>query len=266
MSLLGHDHIAELSLGDVVATELTVVFTDIKGFTQALENLPPQEAFEWLNRCYRIMGPEVRRSGGFVDKYIGDAVMALFPRSPDDALRASLAMHRGVRNFPDISLVSGIHFGRTVVGTLGEPERFDATVLSDVVNVASRIEGIGKILSLPILVSEESKRQLQNPEAFLWRDLGRVKVKGRENPLKIFELLDDQDPRSALKMATAKNFESGVQAFAASQFGEAMKSFGKVLAQLEDDGPTLFYLERCMQLKDHAQGFDGILVFQQKSS
>jgi two-component system sensor histidine kinase ChiS len=137
ISLLGYQSLEEVALGDAVDREMSVLFADIRGFTRKLEDLPPQEAFRWLNQCYAVLGPIVRHYGGFIDKYIGDAILALFPTESDSAVEALCDMQRGIRQLgADYWIGVGFHRGPTVIGTLGEPERYEATVLSDTTSLA----------------------------------------------------------------------------------------------------------------------------------
>jgi signal transduction histidine kinase/class 3 adenylate cyclase len=264
IQMLGHQHLTELQLGEAVSRDMSILFADIAGFTKILETLPVNETFAWLNRCYRILGPEIRRAGGFIDKYIGDAVMALFPGSADDAVAAALNMHQGIKNVQDVTIGTGIHWGQTMLGTLGEPERFETTVLSDSVNIASRVEGASKILGCPILVSAALKNAMSKPGLYRWRNLGSIRLKGRGASVELHELLD-ADENFAAKLANLDEFEAGIRAFKSGQFLQAGLHFQSVLDKLPQDGPAKFYLERCQQLQSGKYEFDGTLVLSEKS-
>ena len=261
--MLGHNDLTDVNLGDVVSQDMSIVFSDIQGFTNALEYMEPIQVFDWVNRCYRIVGPEIRKANGFVDKYIGDAVMALFPGSPADAVEAAVAMYNGVEKTQKFKLGTGIHFGHTMLGTLGEPERFDTTVLSDAVNIASRIEGACKLLSVNILVSSAVKESLGSADKWLWRCLGLVRMKGREGAVLIYELLDI-DPCQKLKLASQEGFKLGVEAFQQSKINEAKMHFELVVSGNPDDGPARFYLDFCQQIDRNDTSFDGVLVLTEK--
>ena len=130
------------------------------------EELGPTKIFALLNDCYARMGPEIRENGGFVDKYIGDAVMALFPAGPASAVRAAVRMQRVLRDASDLvrgRLGIGVHVGPTLLGTLGEPMRFEATVVSDSVNVAARLQGVAKQIGASLVVSAEVANALDAP-------------------------------------------------------------------------------------------------------
>ena len=212
LQLIGCEHIAELSLGMARAHAITIAFTDIRGFSTSLELMQPQAAFEWLNRCYQLIGPEVRKGGGFIDKYIGDGIMALFPESADHALNATLAMHHSTRKLKDLQLGTGLHFGQTILGTLGESERFDATVLSDAVNVASRIEGACRQLDAALLVSDEFRRTLSQIASWQWRCIGPVRLKGRQTAVELWEVLDAKTPEQLRILAPREAYEALLKA------------------------------------------------------
>ena len=153
LQLLGQDSLLSVSLGDAVERDITVVFSDIRAFTSLSEQMSPEESFAFLNSYLSGVGPVIRNHRGFIDKYIGDAVMALFPEDPADALHAAIAMQRFVREFneqrlvegrPEIRIGVGLHHGRVMLGTIGEDKRLEGTVISDAVNIASRLEGLTK--------------------------------------------------------------------------------------------------------------------------
>ncbi|MDX6770436.1 MAG: adenylate/guanylate cyclase domain-containing protein [Elusimicrobiota bacterium] len=182
--------------------DVTVLFSDIRSFTTISESLPPKELVAQLNDYFTGMARAIDAHHGVIDKYIGDAVMALFgaPLSrPDDAanaLKAALAMRdaldalnarRAERGLPAWKNGVGVNTGRVVAGTLGSEERWSYTVIGDAVNVASRLESVTKELGAPIIASARTK-ELAGP-GFRWRALGRVTVKGKTEDLEVFELL-----------------------------------------------------------------------------
>ncbi len=263
--LLGFDDLTDVSLGDAAEHELTVAFSDVRGFTAAVERMTPKGAFEWLNRCYGVIGPEVRRNGGFIDKYIGDAVMALFPRTPADAVRAAIAMQRGMDALGDIHLGTGIHVGSTMLGTLGEAERFEATVLADTVNVASRVEGASKFFGTRVLVTDDVRNQCES-EGFSWRSLGSIRLKGRSAPVDLHELLDaDTAPERDRKLALLPDFADGFTAFRAGRLREAAARFRRIVDENPNDGPAQACLAQATRLIDTKDdSFDGTFVLADK--
>lgn len=198
LSYLGVESITDVGLGDCTEIEMTVLFSDIRSFTTLSEQMSPQDNFRFLNSYLRSMGPMVRSHGGFIDKYIGDAVMALFPGGAADALRAAAAMCRSLQQFnasrslpnrPPIDIGIGIHTGRLMLGTIGEDLRMEVTVISDAVNQAARLEGLCKTYGERIIVSARTldlarAQGLDAPN----RSLGQVQVKGKSEPVEVFAL------------------------------------------------------------------------------
>jgi two-component system sensor histidine kinase ChiS len=217
-----------------------------------MENMPPGETFNWLNRCYAILGPEIRRAQGFIDKYIGDAILALFPQGPEGAVQSAIAMQRGLAASSHYWLGMGIHTGPTMIGTLGEPERFEATVLSDAVNVASRIEMISKALEVRVIASEDLKQSLRNPNQWSWRCLGLFQLKGRNFPVTLYELLD-AEPQIAKRKITLIDFENAVQQLIANRVTEALLLLEAILKVDSTDPVARFFYQKALQLKANPQ-------------
>jgi signal transduction histidine kinase/class 3 adenylate cyclase len=271
LELLGHANVTEARLGDAKERTLAILFADVHGFTALAESRAPLETFALLNACYAIVGPAVREAGGFVDKYAGDAVMAVFPNGPAGALRAAVAMQRALAEAPvhreGLALGVGVHAGRALVGTLGEESRFDATVVSDTVNLASRIEGASKQLGAKVLVSEQA---LASGEAhgLEVRALGAVQVKGRGAPVRLFEVLDAEDPAVAdAKRAVGAAFARGLEAFARGAFEEAHAAFADARDASPEDGAAALYFAataRAMLGDSDAIGAGGALVLREK--
>ena len=203
------------------------------------------------------MGPVIRQHSGFVDKYIGDAVMALFPNSADDAVVAAIALQKAVREYnleqqrqgvAPIRIGVGIHTGNLMLGILGEEERMESTVISDSVNLADRIEGLTKIYGNYIAVTSETLGELSNSLRYQYRFLGQVQVRGKEILTQVFDFFDgDGEVQCKLKAATRTVFEQGIVLYHAQEFHEAKDAFQTVLAQNPEDGAAKFYLQRCQE-------------------
>ena len=194
---LGKESIKDVSLGDAVEREMTILFSDIRSFTTLSEDMSPRDNFMFINEFLKAVGPAIRNQGGFIDKYIGDAVMALFPDKPDSALQAALDMtdaldefnrERQSRGLFPIHIGIGIHTGRLMLGTIGDSERMDGTVIADAVNLASRLEGLTKTCEQKIIISEDAMRGLENPARFNSRELGEVPIKGKSESVSVFAL------------------------------------------------------------------------------
>jgi len=196
---LGKAVIPTISLGDSIEKEMTVLFSDIWSFTAMSEKMAPRDIFTYLNRYLEKAGPIIRSHGGFIDKFIGDAIMALFPGNPRNAVDASVALVKAVeefnqenegKNLPILKIGVGIHIGRLILGTIGEMERMDGTVISDAVNATSRIESLTRVYQTSILVSGEIMEKLgENP--YQSRYMDTVALKGKEIELKIYQIIPD---------------------------------------------------------------------------
>ena len=198
LSFLNKQSIAEIGLGDQVQGEMTVMFSDIFNFTSMSERMTPQENFNYLNGYLHRVSPIVRQHHGFIDKYLGDGVMAIFPESADDALQATLKIQQIVTQYslelqsqglPALKIGAGLHTGKLMLGIIGEAERLQGTVISDAVNLASRLEQLTRTFNTAIIISEQTLQQLRRPEAYSIRFLDRVQVKGKQIPISIYEVL-----------------------------------------------------------------------------
>ncbi len=193
LSIVGKPSVADVELGDNKRRTMTVLFSDIRGFTTLSERMSPDETFAFINAYLERMGPVIRDHHGFIDKYIGDAIMALFANA-DDALRAGLAMLAALDGFnaerrasgrEPIEIGIGINTGSLMLGTIGEKHRMDGTVISDAVNLAARIEGLTKDYGAPMLISEYTYEELASPAAYVIRPVDVVVVKGKTRPVAI---------------------------------------------------------------------------------
>jgi len=195
LTFLNREDITQVELGDSVEREMTILFTDIRSFTTLSEKMTPRENFSFINSFLKRMGPIIRKHGGFIDKYLGDSIMALFPDSPDDAVAAAVEMIAVLEEYNktrieakrDILQIGiGIHTGRMMLGTIGETERIEGTVISDAVNLASRIEGLTKVYDTDILVSKDTFDLMKTRDAYKSEFVDRVKVKGKDIEVSVF--------------------------------------------------------------------------------
>ncbi len=195
LTFLNREDITQVELGDSVERDMTILFTDIRSFTTLSEKMTPRENFSFINSFFKRMGPVIRKHGGFIDKYLGDSIMALFPDSPDDAVAAAVEMIAVLEEYNktrieakrDILQIGiGIHTGRMMLGTIGESERIEGTVISDAVNLASRIEGLTKVYDTDILVSKDTFDLMKIRDAYKSEFVDRVKVKGKDIEVSVF--------------------------------------------------------------------------------
>ncbi len=171
LQILGRDSIVDVRLGDSVARDMSVLFANMRAFTRLTEQMSPEQSFGFINRYFGLLAPAVLTHGGFVDKYIGDAIMALFEGSADDAIESGLAMSRALeplnadrlgRGLEPIRIGVGINTGRLVLGTVGSENRMDTTVISDAVNIASRLQGLTRRYDTQLLVTEQTMAALRD--------------------------------------------------------------------------------------------------------
>ena len=272
---LEKESIVDVHLGDQVQKEMTVLFSDIRSFTTLSESMTPKENFDFINAYLKRVSPIIRNHGGFIDKYIGDAVMALFLK-PEDALKASITVQhklndynqeRRVRGFVPLKVGIGLHAGSLMLGTIGDELRMEGTVISDAVNLASRMEGLTKMYGASIILSMETLLKLPDPYAYRHRLLDQVKVKGKRKVIKVVEIFDgDLEGIAALKEQTRNEFESGIQAYMKQDFETALRHFTEVAGANPDDEAAQLYEQRSSYFLEHGvpPEWEGVAVFDSK--
>lgn len=258
LDLLKKDSIIDLQLGDHVQQEMTVLFADIRSFTSLSETMTPKENFDFVNAFLHRVGPIIREHGGIIDKYIGDAVMALFPNSPDNAIAAALKMQEKVaeynkqrieRGWIPIKIGVGLHTGNLILGTVGEAERMNSTVIADAVNLASRLEAATKYYGVGIIVSEKTLEKLPNTSEFKTRLLDKVQVKGKLESVIIHHVFDaDADNVYQWQEQDFMQWQTAMELYFNQQFQAASAIFQQILLQYPSDSPAQLYLERITKL------------------
>jgi class 3 adenylate cyclase len=218
---LGHKSLMDTAHGDHVENEVTVMFLDIRGYSTLAEKMTPEENFKFVNSFHSRMGPVVRKNNGFINQYLGDGFMAIFPNDANDALIAAIDVLDQLRIYNEersqkvrdsIQVGIGMHTGPLIMGITGDEERWDAATISDTVNTAARIESLTKFYKCKIILSEETFGQLTNRQRFMLRSLGKVQVMGRESTLHIYECFDgDESEIRELKITTLPYFNEGIR-------------------------------------------------------
>jgi DNA-binding response OmpR family regulator len=255
LSLLGKSSILEVKLGDQIRQEITVMFADVRSWTTLSENMSPQDNFNFINAYLKRVSPVIKEHQGFIDKYLGDGVMALFPGKADDAVQSAIAMHQAVAaynlerqrdGFQPIGIGVGLHIGDLMLGVIGSQDRLQGTVVADAVNIASRIEGLTKRYGSSTTISEEVMARLEDPERYQHRFVDKVLVKGKDAPITVLEIFDG-DPENVvrLKKETKESFEAGLGLYYDRKFAEASVRFNQVLEKNPEDKAALIYLKRC---------------------
>lgn len=256
VQFLGYHSIVDVQLGDHVQKNMTIMFADIRSFTAHSEGMTPKDNFGFINEYLNHIGPEIRKNDGFIDKYIGDEIMALFPQSPGDCVKAALDVQRKLDEYNEerasrgytqpIRIGMGIHKGDMILGTIGETERTDTTVISDAVNIASRMEGLTKLYKTRAITTVEMVQALKDDDRFHFRFLDAVKVYGKESPSYIYEILDPlpEEERNQ-KLKTQDQFEESVEHFLNGSIHKALFGF-QLLADLAPlDKTTEMFIGRC---------------------
>lgn len=261
LQFLERESIVDVQLGDQVQKEMTVLFADIRSFTSRSERMSPKENFDFLNACLSEVSPVIRKHNGFIDKYIGDAIMALFPQTADDAVQAAIEMQKQVSLYniylqksgeEPITIGIGLHTGSLMLGTVGESQRMETTVIADAVNLASRLEGLTKLYGVDILISEQTLCLLDDAKNYKYRFLGRVKVKGKTQPVRVFEVYNaNLQSMIELKIQTRSEFEEAVELYIEEKFTQAQQVFQQVLQTNQQDGVTQLYIERCKKAQKY---------------
>jgi adenylate cyclase len=258
--------------------ELSVLFSDIAGFTTISEAHKPAEVVALLNEYLTEMTREVFATQGTLDKYIGDAVMAVWgaPLPHKDhaerACRAALGMHASLKKLNErwktagrttIDIRVGIHTGRMVAGVMGSQARYEYTCIGDGVNLASRLEGTNKVYGTPIIISESTREQVK--DKILNRELDWIKVKGKTQGIGIFEIVSDENATPQVR-ALYRSFEAGLALYRKREFEEALERFNQGLKEVPGDGPSKVFVERCRWFTKNPplEGWDGIFTMKTK--
>lgn len=275
LKVLCKESIVEVELGDQVQQEMTIMFSDVRSFTTLSEGMTPKENFDFINELLSQICPVIREHNGFVDKYIGDGIMALFPGRADDAVQAAIDMRRQLTRFnlqrhahgrPPVQIGIGLHTGLLMLGTIGETQRMEGTVISDAVNLASRVEGLTKRYGAGLVISEQTLLRLEDPTWYHFRFVDKVQVKGKKGSVSVFEVFDGDESMLNLKLETKSDFEQGLFLYHQKQFPEASVYFNNVLKRNPHDEAARLYLHRAAHGMIHGvpEDWSGVETLQEK--
>ncbi len=255
VTYLNKGSIDELRLDDHVRLDMSVLFSDIRSFSTLSERLTPEETLRFLNSYLARMEPSVEAFGGFVDKFIGDSVMALFGASADDAVRSALHMLNALREYnlgrlragyEPIRIGIGLNSGPLLLGIVGGGRRLQGTVIGDAVNVASRVEGLNKIYGTTLLLTGNTVDRLQDASRYAMRRIDTVQVRGRQREERIYELFEADAPDVFEKKATTRGrFEEALALYESGAYAAAKAAFREVFAANRFDLVSRAYIERC---------------------
>ncbi len=252
---LGKESITEIRLGDHVQREVTVLFADIRDYTSLSEKMEPEENFRFVTAYSKRMGLIIDRNNGFINQYYGDGIMALFLDKPTDAVEAAIEMQKKIRDYnkrrilktrKPIRVGVGMHTGPLIMGIIGFEKRNEATTISDAVNTASRMEGLTKIFRSSIIVSEDTLMKIENAAVFNYRYLGKVLVKGKQEPKGIYDFFDGDAPLTfQLKLKTKNQFDEMLRLYFDKDFERAIIVLQQILSIYPADSVAQYYLSKC---------------------
>jgi class 3 adenylate cyclase len=234
---------------------MTILFSDVRSFTALSEKMTPEQSFSFLNSYLGRMNPFIWENGGFIDKYIGDAIMALFPKGAGSALSAAVEMlsyipvynaHRMSFGYTPIGIGIGIHSGPVMLGVIGHERFMQGTAISDAVNLASRLQDLTKDYGVSLIVSSHALFDLEDPNRFDYRFLDKLRLRGKEEAVSVYEVFTGDETRiREAKKKTREEFEKGVYDFHAGRFHEALERFNAMKGEENLDPPVEIYRRRC---------------------
>lgn len=259
---IAKDGIASIRPGNAEKSQVTVLFSDMNSFTRISEQMTPSEVFGMLNEYLSWVEPPIRANHGFVDKYLGDGIMALFEKAEGqnnalNAVNAALNMQEALDNYnkkrvasgrKELFMNCGLHSGEVIIGTIGGNERMDSTAIGDVVNLASRIEGMTRFYGVSLLVSEETIRQLGDTSGMFLRFVDTVTAKGKTEPVAIWEIIGRKTkPGLTVFTSLLPAWEAAMELYREGRYKEARAKFSECLSLLPDDSVSRYYVRRCSE-------------------
>ncbi|MEX0760026.1 MAG: adenylate/guanylate cyclase domain-containing protein, partial [Tistlia sp.] len=261
LSSLGFDSIVGVNLNEARERPMSVLFADLRGFTRLSAEIGPKRTIELVNRYLAHVQPGIAANRGFVANYFGDGLLALFPGSAEDALHGAVAMSRGLQGYnrhrgalPPLRFGLGIHSGAVILGTIGDPDHLQCSVMGDTVNVAARVEELTKHFGATLLLSGDAQEGLSTPEAVALRSLGQVRVAGRDAPLAVFECLDALPELLRERLLAGRDdFERAVALYCEGRWSAAAALFAASVRHCPDDAVSRGFEERC-RLRTEAAG------------
>jgi two-component system, sensor histidine kinase ChiS len=276
LNILGKDSIIDVRLGDQVYREMTILFSDIRDYTQISETMSPQEVFGFTNSYHSQMSPLIRTHKGFVQQFQGDGVVSVFPESANNSVLAAIAIQKQVRMYNVeraqkkrelIRVGIGLHTGSLMVGIIGDEERWESGIPSDTVNTAARLEGLTKFYGSSIIISESTYNSLVDRDQFKFRFLDKVRMKGKQATVGIYEILDaEPDEVCQLKIQTLDDFNKGLECFFSKDFKSAQEYFYKIIEINPNDQTVTRHLKQAISFCENGvpDDWDGVTKFVRK--
>lgn len=276
LGFLKKNSIVDIELGDHIIGDMTIMFSDIRSFTTVSENMSAKENFEFVNKYLGWVSPVIRNHHGFVVKYLGDGIHAIFPECADDALRSCIEQLHNLNAYnlkcdqlglPPIKLGIGLNTGRIMVGMVGESNRLQGDAFSDHVNLTARLEGLTKYYSVSLIISAATRDCLETPSKYHIRFLDKVQVKGKTKALDLYEVYD-ADPEDILKskQSTQQEYEEAMACFYTQNFADAQTKLFRVLQANPKDKVAWHHLMEATKCIENGvpEGWTGITVMTKK--
>jgi len=275
LQLLNRQNIEEVQIGDNTKVDLSALFADLRNFTTLAESLEPESLTYILNTYLKYMAPIIRKNNGFVNRVLGDGILALFPIETQDAVQAALEMQKVLplfnkeinkAGFQSIFMGIGVNTGAAMLCALGEEERIEASVVSDMVNAASRIEGLNKIYGTQFLISDSTLNDLKDATLYSIRIIDNIRVKGKTKAMGVYEVLPVSSTEEKQKTDEyVLEFEKAFELYKKGDFKEAQKGFIDCLLTRPDDSVTQLFKDRCEAFLQYPpQNWDGITTMLDK--
>ncbi len=256
LGFLKKNSLLDVNLGNAIKKELTILFLDIRGFTTLSEKLSTDDTFKLLNEVFEKLNPCIFKNKGVIDKFIGDAILALF-ETPEEAIGAAIEMQlelsnynfqRRKENLSELKVGIGINTGMVTLGTVGSKDRMNTTVIGDAVNLAARLESITKEFKVEILASDKTVSKLK--KEFQTRKVATVKVKGKIEENDIYEIFDFQSPEFiSLKNKQKENLELALNCFKIGEFEKSKNYFEEIKKEISTDFIPDYYLTKMESVK-----------------
>lgn len=252
---LGRFSLTDVQLGDQVQKKLSVMFCDMRSFTALSEKMTPAQNFAFINTFLGYMEPIIRHHQGFIDKYIGDAIMALYGETADSAVDAGIDMVKGLEEFnqkcirsnlPEVEIGIGINTGELMLGIIGTLHRTESSVIGDTVNTASRIEKLTKEYGIPLVIGGDTIASLQNPSKYMMRLIDEVTLRGKSTPTEIWEIYNtDEEAIRQVKYETREMFDEARQLYKEGKYKKAYVQFMDILQKNPQDKVVQYYKDLC---------------------
>lgn len=265
LSRIARSGIENIELGKAEVTEISVLFADIRGFTTLSESLEPQELLNFLNAYLARIDDVIHQYDGFIDKFVGDGVMAIFEdtkvqHAALNSVNAAIAMqkavdlynqHRANSGYPPITIGVGVNTGVVVIGTVGSQERMDSTVLGDNVNVAARLQDLTKELRARVIISEHTLEVIGRGHGLILREVGDVQVRGRREPVHIFEVLNaDSELERNAKLVTLGEYRMAYENYRNGRWQQAQELWQHCLEVNPNDSIVSYLIRQCKVKND----------------